>query len=176
MRPESESTSHCNAAGSNLLGVTRDGSHGYDLAADAALSRRLRGLVEGCKSSASSATLRRQNLRLELRCSGLASLEDKTANSHLCVVWDAVAVPVGLPPQTTRQPIDALTGLPNRAALRERLRRVVGRAAPDRPACTLLLIDLDHFAAANECRLARVRRQTLQGLGKGCADSIWTRS
>ncbi len=58
------------------------------------------------------------------------------ANSHLCVVWDAVAVPVDLPPQTTRQPIDALTGLPNRAALRERLRRVVGRAAPDRPTGT----------------------------------------
>ncbi|SNS37551.1 diguanylate cyclase/phosphodiesterase with PAS/PAC sensor(s) [Sphingomonas laterariae] len=66
---------------------------------------------------------------------------------------------------------DALTGLANRTAFNEALRKAMGRAFRDRGHCALMLVDLDRFKAVNDTlghpvgdKLLRLVAQRLSGL------------
>lgn len=61
---------------------------------------------------------------------------------------------------------DHLTGLPNRAAFRDRLEEAIGRAQRDSHLIGVLFIDLDHFKHINDSLGHSVGDRVLQAVGK----------
>ncbi|MDP1525177.1 MAG: EAL domain-containing protein [Rhodocyclaceae bacterium] len=67
---------------------------------------------------------------------------------------------------------DALTGLPNRFSLRERMEQVIALAKRDRSRFALMLIDLDHFKQINDSLGHLVGDQLLIEVGKRLTESV----
>jgi len=68
----------------------------------------------------------------------------------IAVKEERLARPTADGPGGRRAAIDALTGLPNRAALVERLGEIIGRAHDAGTGFALFLLDLDRFRACNQ--------------------------
>lgn len=65
------------------------------------------------------------------------------------------------PVRSGHQP-DELTGVEGRAAFRERIEALAVRTAPDGPAASVLLVDIDHFQAVNHSHGQAVGDQVLR--------------
>jgi diguanylate cyclase (GGDEF)-like protein len=64
-----------------------------------------------------------------------------------------------------RAATDGLTGLPNKRAVTDTLKRMFAQAATERSPLALLMLDLDHFKQVNDNRGHAVGDQVLAGVG-----------
>jgi len=67
---------------------------------------------------------------------------------------------------------DSLTGLSNRKAFDQRLRRVMGRARAEREPMSLILLDIDHFKRFNDTYGHRTGDLVLRLVGRVIADNV----
>lgn len=125
-----------------------DFAHVEDAEATRELFERMR--IPGSAPTSLEARFVRADGSLRWGSLGLTR-EDDSASSHIVAVLQDTSERKRLESQLLHQAFhDALTRLPNRALLRDRIERAIERASRTPHGLTLLLLDLDNFKDVND--------------------------